>query len=406
MKTREDFKPDLNFTLRDLIQDEIQAEAVDKKEPPPNLSDESIEALMQTVYGRIERGALEAYKSAEGWALRRWCLENILKDEIVSEATVEIADGLISPVKDWQREQVFDPISYYKHRLTHTLRRSPATIRAYTQTAARFVGKFGRKKDYSDDEVIQYLDWAGEHYKNCQTSYVHECQRLLQFLRNLPLADRKRELPIRMPQMPDEFRQPMWTDDEVEIFGWACVLDKVKPDMVTRIAIASIYGGRKSELAQLSSDDIHLDGEQSYIYISTLKRGVRKKQPLPPPLIPLFSVPIVPISPTVLHNRLKVIAKRASVFWKPGSGTHSFRRNVVTLLDSMGTQSDISIHKFMRWATPRHLGMLDRYRRTPTEESDMKILNNHPRVKLWEEIIPYLFQFNPHYHSLIDIIQY
>ena len=98
-----------------------------------------------------------------------------------------------------------------------------------------------------------------------------------------------------------------------------------------------------------------------------------------------------------------MIVKRVSIPWRKGSGFHSFRRNVVTLLDGMGTQSDISIHKFMRWSTPRHLGMLDRYRRTPTEESDTKILNNHPKVKLWEEIIPYVIEFNPYYRKLSDI---
>jgi hypothetical protein len=98
-----------------------------------------------------------------------------------------------------------------------------------------------------------------------------------------------------------------------------------------------------------------------------------------------------------------VITQRASVPWKYGSGFHSFRRNVVTLLDSMGNQSDISIYKFIRWATPRHLGMLDRYRRTPSEESDARILGNHPRVKLWEEVISYLFQYNPYYRKLSNI---
>jgi len=87
-------------------------------------------------------------------------------------------------------------------------------------------------------------------------------------------------------------------------------------------------------------------------------------------------------------------------------GFHSFRRNVVTALDQMGTQSDISIHKFMRWSTPRHLSMLDRYRQTPTEESDMKILSQHPRVALWEEVIPHLLKWNPYYRKLctIDIL--
>jgi hypothetical protein len=48
--------------------------------------------------------------------------------------------------------------------------------------------------------------------------------------------------------------------------------------------------------------------------------------------------------------------------------------------------------------------MLDRYRQTPTEVSDAVILQSHPRVAMWEEIIPYLAKYNPYYHSIIDIL--
>ena len=406
MKTRDDFKLDLDFTLRDLIEDELLAESVDKKQPP-QFTDESIEALMQAVYSKIERGALEAYKSNEPWALRRWALENILRGEIVSEATVEIANGLIAPVLGWQKEQDLDPIKFFRQRLTNTLRLSEGTVRNYMQTAAKFVAMIGRKKSYTDDEVMQYLDWAGGHYKS-KSSYVCECQRLLQFLRNLPGADRRRDLPIPMPKMPDKFNQPMFSDDDIETIAWASVILKLKPNMVVRLVIGSIYGGRKSELAELSSDDFYLDGEKSYIYIATKKGGDKRKQPIPPSLVPLFSVTIEPINPVTLHVRLRNIVEKIGVEWKHGSGFHSFRRNVVTMLDSLENVSDMSRYKFVRWATPRHLGMLDRYRRIPSEESDAKILSQHPRVKLWEEIIPLLVDLNPYYRKVcnIDIYTY
>lgn len=405
--TTQDLELEPPSTLRNFIEDQMR-DSLDYdlkrgKEVKP-ITDEVIDELMPKVFQWIEKQALEVYHSNEPWALRQWALSNILKEEVVNEVTVEVADNLLSPVTDWQEEQSLDPIAYYQHRLTYTLRKSPATIRVYMVTAARFVGKFGRKRHYSDEEVIQYLDWAGEHFKEKQSSYVCECQRLLQFLRNLPNAKRDRKLPIPMPQMPDEFRQPMLSDEEVEKAAWATVLDHIKPNMVIRLAVASIYGGRKSELAQLSSEDFYLNGNKSYIYIPTMKRGIKKKQPIPPSLVPLFSVPITPITAPTLHNRLKKVLTKAEIPWQYGMGFHSFRRNVVTALDNLGTQSDISIHKFMRWSTPRHLGMLDRYRRTPTEESDMKILSQHPRVALWEEIIPYLAKFNPGYRSNIDIL--
>ena len=405
MKSRQDFKPDMTppRSIEELVKESLSSQTTKTGEPYP-VSDTSLDDLLQAIYAKIEREALATYHSSESWALRQWALTHILEDEVVDEATVEIADGLLSPVVDWQNEQPFNPIAYYKHRLVHTLRKKPDTVRAYMVTAARFVGKFGRKKHYSDDEVLEYLDWAGEHFKTKQSSYVCECQRLLQFLRNLPGANRQRMLPIDMPQMPDKFNQPMFSDEEVEKIAWACVLDRVKPSMVVRIAVASIYGGRKGELSQLSSDDIHLDGDNSYIYIATTKRGTKKRQPIPSSLAPIFSAPIQPITGPTLHNRLKKIVAKAEIPWEYGFGFHCFRRNVVTSLDNMGTQSDIAIHKFMRWSTPRHLGMLDRYRQTPTEVSDAVILRNHPKVAMWQDIIPYLVKYNPYYRSGIDIL--
>lgn len=391
-------------SIRDIVLEEISYTDHNEKTNNP-LQVQSLDELMEAVFARIEQQALQIYKSNEVWALRRWCLEHILKDEIVNEASCKIADGIVVPIVDWQHDQDFDPIQYYRHRLTDTLRRSEGTIRVYMQTAAKFIAMVGRKPSYSDSDILKYLDWAGGHFG--QSSYVCECQRLLQFLRNLPDADRKRELPIRMPKMPDTFNQPTWSADDVETIAWACVLDKVKPNMVVRIIVASIYGGRKSELAELSSSDFHLDGDKSSIYIATKKGGDKRKQPIPQSLVPLFAIDIKPINPVTLHFRLRKIAEKAPVTWKHGSGFHSFRRNVVTMLDSLDA-SDMAQYKFLRWATPRHLGMLDRYRQIPSEESDAKILSSHPRVKLWEEILPYMLEFNPYYRKLcnIDIYTY
>ena len=153
MKSREDFKPDLNFSLRDLIQDELLAESVDKKEAP-TFTDESIEQLMKRIYEKVEREALATYHSAEPWALRSWALQNILKDEVVNEATAEIAHNLVSPVIEWQQSQPFDPLAYFAKQLT---RKAQATKTGYMLTATRFVGLVGRKQHYTDEDILKYI---------------------------------------------------------------------------------------------------------------------------------------------------------------------------------------------------------------------------------------------------------
>ena len=119
MKTADDFKPYLPTSLKEIIVDElIDSNYEDwqqgKKVEP--ITDDAIEQLMQAVYAKIEKEALATYHSNEPWALKQWALSNILKDEVVNEATVNIAGELISPVIEWQ-DQSYNPVAKYKEKL-------------------------------------------------------------------------------------------------------------------------------------------------------------------------------------------------------------------------------------------------------------------------------------------------
>jgi len=47
----------------------------------------------------------------------------------------------------------------------------------------------------------KYAQFIDKHYDNNNT-YAQECIRLLQFLRRLPGADKRRTLPIDIPKVP------------------------------------------------------------------------------------------------------------------------------------------------------------------------------------------------------------
>jgi integrase len=409
VKSREDFTPDLTppNSIRELIEMELHVQTTTDKQGEkhflPN-TDGDLDDLMKRVFARIEQKALEVYKSAEPWALRAWALANLLQDEVVADETIQIADNLVAPVKDWQDKEEFDPLTFYRKRL-NTLGLKPNTIKLYMCTAARVVGKFGRKRFYNDEELAEYQDWAAAHF-TATSSYVHECARLTQFIRNLPGANRHRELPLKVPKMPDKFYQPTLTDHEVEYIIWSAALDNLPPSIVVRLVVASIYGARRIELSKLSSKDIHLNGKESYLYIHTAKGGDKRKQPIPECLIPLFDIPIKPIGFSMLEYWFRKVIEKACIPWRHRLGWHALRRNVVTLLDRQGSQSDIAISKFMRWSTPRELGMLDRYRQTPAEESDRVILENHPTVKAWEYALPFICEFNQHYRNSGTSLRY
>lgn len=78
------------------------------------------------------------------------------------------------------------------------------------------------------------------------------------------------------------------------------------------------------------------------------------------------------------------------------SGYHMLRRAVVTAVSEV-EHSDTDVSNFMRWAKPRTI--LARYKQTPVEVTDKAILQKHPFVKLWEEVMPYLLDFNSSYQN-------
>lgn len=395
--TTQDFELEPPSSLRDFIEDQMR-DSLDydlkRGKKVKAITDEVIDELMPKLFRWIEKQALEVFKSNEPWALKAWAYSTILKDTVASEVNQSMVEELMSPVTEWQNKQPFDPISYYRERLD-VERKSDRTKECYLLTAARFVAKMGRKRHYTDGDIEEYQKLANKRYPN-PDSYYQELRRLLQFLRRLPGADKQRQLPMGMPQMPTEFYQPVFSREDVEALIWATVLDNIPANMVVRLLVASVYGARRSELTELSSGDIHLDGDKSTIYIRTKKGGQRKPQPIPKPLVPLLAVAIRPMHGHTIQRQLKKICRKAEVNLPFRGGYHCFRRRTVTEVAEVNP-SDVDVSNFMRWAKPRT--MLARYKQTPVEQTDRAILEKHPFVKMWEEVAPYLLSYNSTYES-------
>jgi hypothetical protein len=301
---------------------------------------------------------------------------------------------------EWQMRD-FDPISHYRDILDME-GLSPRTKETYLSTACRVVSKLGRKANYTDDEIIEYLKWARKHYPPDTSSYQHECMRVRRFLRSLP-GCRDVELPMKMPKPPTSYYQPTVSDDDIDILIWACAKSKVPAEVVVRLAVATIYGGRLGELVPLSSADITIDGNNGSIFLHTLKGGQCKPQPIPDNLVPLFDVPLAPMQREKLIHAFKRLCKQAGVVLPRKGGFHSIRRRVVTTVADV-ERSDLNVHNFMRWSVPRQFSMLARYKQTPTEVTDKEILDKHPYVKAWEEALPYILENNPWYQSKPHIL--
>jgi len=411
--TRQDMELTQPRTLKELVIEELHSANCDNYQqgkPVERLDEESVKELLDRIYEHIEKQALEVYHTTAPWALKAWAYSNILKDVIASEDSDGMVSELMSPVFDWQAGQDFDPIAHLADILDIE-GKSHRTREAYMQTATRFVVRSGKKRNYSDEEILEYLKWARKKYpadkegNEITSSFHHECRRLLQFLRRLPGADKRRDLPVQIPPLLEECYQPTLSDKEVETLIWATVVLDIEPDMVVRLLASSIYGARLSELAELSSEDFHLDGTDSTIRLRVLKqkgRKVHRTQPIPAELVPLFDCPIEPMPQPRLSRNLRKICKEAGVDLQYRAGFHSVRRNTITTVRKE-EKSDLNIHRFLRWSEPRQFSMLARYDKGRPEETDASVLDKHPYVKIWEQACPYILQYNTHYQTTIDI---
>jgi hypothetical protein len=415
MKTRDDFKPDLDFNLKDWVQDALLAESVDKREPP-QFTDESIDQLMKQVYEKIEREALTTYHSNEPWALRQWALGNIMRDEIANEASNEIAHNLISPVLEWQQQQPFDPISKFHEKLVAD-GKSKHSIKEYMVSVAKFAARKGRKRTYPREDIIEHFAWLREHgytkktkiketgevyfteKKYTQATLRREYVVLQEFFRFI--EDRSDwKMPISRVKVPtaDELNQPILTHDQVEDLIVSTVIEKLPINWIVRLAVSTLYGARVSELTDIT---FHLDGVDSSVYIKTRKRGERRRQPLPAALLPIFAIPMSNMTESSLRYAFRSMSDKMGWNLPERFGWHSIRRRVVTDVYSSTNVKDIPIANFFRWRVGG-IGQLPTYVKVPTETSDTEILKQHPFLEVWETLVPLLMELHPEYARCIQ----
>ena len=423
MAEAKDWQLEAPASLKDIVRDELIASNYDDfrrhKEVKP-ITDETVDELMKRVYGHIEKQALELYHSSEPWALRQWALANILKDEVVNETSNQIAHELISPVIEWQGES-YDPVARYKQKLIAD-GKPEHSIAVLLMAVVRFVGRKGRKRSYSDEDIIEHISYLRQNgyikkqldHKTGQvvwkqvpykpSSIYNEVVRLKSFFQFL--HGRNWSMPVKMPPMPDreELCQPMLSDEEVEALIFSTVIDHVPANWVVRLAASTLYGCRASELGDIESKYIHLDGEGSSIYICTRKKGIRKSQPIPQSLLPLFAVSVEPMKEWGIQYAFRSMCKKAEIELPPRAGWHSLRRRVVTDVYSKTTAKEMPIINYFRWSTKqRHLSQLPTYVKVPTDVTDREILSQHPLVKTWETVVPYLVKLHPEYSSNLRV---
>jgi hypothetical protein len=277
---------------------------------------------------------------------------------------------------------------------------------------SKFVARKGRKRTYLSQDIIEHFAWLREHgytkktknrktgevyfteEKYTQSSLRREYAVLQEFFRFIS-DNRGWQLPLARVKVPtaDQLNQPTLTHDQVEDLIVSTVIDKLPVNWIVRLAVATLYGARASELTDFI---VHLDGKNSSIFIKTRKGGERRQQPIPVTLLPLFCVVIKPITINDLYYAFRSMSDKLGWNLPERSGWHSIRRRCVTDIYTGTNCKDIPIAKFFRWSI-RGVAQLPTYVKIPTETSDADILKQHPFLEIWETVVPLLMEFHPEY---------
>lgn len=216
-----------------------------------------------------------------------------------------------------------------------------------------------------------------------------------------------------MPRVEtSDVARPTLTLEEIGKLVAAAKDGRLDPAETAYLAVASIYGLRRGELARITPEHVNL--EERTIYVDTEKGGEKRKQALAPEIIPyLEAYGFSPrYSPMMISAMWKRICYKSGIeerdanqgdsrgYRRKGAksadrenfGWHAFRRYLDTALrNSMASDTTLKIDYqlyvkiFFRWKLMASSDMSIRYYAGHPLEIDEVVLAHHPVVRLWGE---------------------
>lgn len=158
---------------------------------------------------------------------------------------------------------------------------------------------------------------------------------------------------------------------------------------VAYVALASVYGLRRGELASVRKEDI--DFTRGVIFVRTEKGGEQREQLLAEQIIPyLKGYDFEPVSAFEMSIMFKKICYKSGVDIVDGGGWHMWRRGLETLLrDALATDHNLNMDSrlvtkiFFRWRLVSSPDMTDRYYTVDPLVCDRVALAHHPVLPLW-----------------------
>ena len=190
-------------------------------------------------------------------------------------------------------------------------------------------------------------------------------------------------LPNReMPKVKRDKIAPKFTDDEVR-----CIIDNTQKGVLSSmeaafVALASVYGFRKMEIANITPADVDLD--KMRISHDPEKGGSDTPHRIPNEIASYIKAHdwSTYISKSGMWKMMNGILEKCGIDKQEGLSWHSWRRSVITSLQDAGLP-DIVITKYIGWADR---SVSDGYYTKEAAEIDNMVFEVHPILAMWRGV--------------------
>lgn len=261
----------------------------------------------------------------------------------------------------------------------------------YLSYAKRFLDSADAMDKTSVDRFIADLQL---NFKPSSVNFAFRVVRRLFNVNNLPWPYRKGEAPVIGQR--DEYR-PQLSPRIIEMMITAAKCGKLFPYEQCFLALSTVYGLRRKELAQLAPEDVDL--KHASIFINTRKHGRERYHLIPDEIRPYieahdFNERWALATMGQVFKRI-LVKSGAGQLRKEHAGWHGIRRAVLQGLIDNGV-SVLAARAFLRWkgsegdmAMPaRYYGnvILDLGETGPVLEEakgDEEIFAKHPFLPFW-----------------------
>lgn len=246
------------------------------------------------------------------------------------------------------------------------------TKRVYRSVMSNFLRSTGKMQGWTAADVKEYF--AKELESGRSKAYLR-----FQYTALKPLFshfDARIPVPrgiIRPPKM-DEIHAPALDPDQVAVMITCAVQGELEPADTALLAAATIWGFRRSELANLKITS------EGFVTVDAAKTGAPRMHLIPDVIWPALDgyeqMPMLRVS-----ERFHVIRKAAKIRNVKGLGWHAIRRAVATALWESGVPGP-TINAYMGWS-PASRYSAARYYRPRARDVDQAVYAVHPYLPYW-----------------------